>query len=404
MRTFRCLTHTKKSADYFCTTCNRLACGDCLLEMHLNHEGVKRATEVLAEHVQALRGLIPGAREVLETGEASLSSIQSLSNSITEEGVEAIQGVKNYFAKIHSLLKKRESEIERDILGQIESRREKIEQDSLALQQSVGEFRDCTRELEGVTQRESFEILVKEEEIRSRLNSGRAALEASISQILKLKNLAVKPPPLEDTKLEVLCRTLGTAPPKPLPRRRQNKPTPPPRSSSPTNDAFPGLNSTEADYALTPDIDRVKETEREELTESIESDTTSTTTDDFPMPKPPMRNESHRCTPTVIKPELIWGPQNMSSSFFQSATGSVYPRGVCCGVSGTVLVTDIQNHCVRILASTGKCLDVVGREGKSDGQFGEPTSVTTDRDGNMLVCDLCPARLQKFSSQGLLIS
>ena len=380
-RTFRCLTHTKKSADYFCTTCNRLACGDCLLELHLNHEGVKRATEILAEHVEDLKGLIPDAREALETGEASLNQIESLTESVTQEGVDAIEGVKTYFTKIHEILKKRESEIEREILGQIETSRNKIEHGSLGLQESLEEFRDCTRELEQVTQRENFEILAKEDELRTRLSSGREALEASSSEVLKLNDITIKPPPLGDNKLEVLCRTLGAKPPKPVPRKRQDKPTPP-------------------YYAMTPDVARIKEAvSKEDLTESTEIYVT-TFASDFPLPKPPLRNESYRFRLNVIKPDLIWSPQNMSSSFFQSATGSVYPRGVCCGVSGTVLVTDVQNHCVRILASTGKCIDVVGKEGKSDGLFGEPTAVTIDCDGNMLVCDLCPPRLQKFTPQG----
>ena len=392
-RIFRCLTHTKKAADYFCTTCNRLACGDCLMEKHLNHEGVKHATEVLAEHVQALKELIPGARKALKAGEMSSCAVPTLSETVNKEGVEAIQVVKTYFATIREILKKRESDIEREILEQIEKKHAEIERGSVALRKSVQEFRECTRELEQSTQREGFEILVKEEELRSRLTSTRAALEESCSDLSKLKNLTIKAPPLEDTKLEVLCRTLAAKAPTPLPRRRQEKSSPPPPSSDTTS----SFNSVESDYALTPDVWRVKE---EALTESLGGNFTPENDDNLLVPQPPMRNESYRSQPTIVGPDLIWGVQNMSSSFFQTATGSVYPRGVCCGVSGTVVVTDVQNHCVRILASTGKCLDVVGREGKSDGTFGEPTSVTTDNDGNLLVCDLCPARLQKFSPEG----
>ena len=399
MRMFRCLTHTKKSADYFCTTCNRLACGDCLLELHLNHEGVKRATKVLAEHVEELKGLIPESCEALEAGEASLCSIESLAESVTQEGVEAIQGAKTYFAKIHDILKKRESEIEREILGQIETSRGKIERGSSALEESLGEFRDCTRELEQATRRENFEILAKEDELKHRLNSGREALEASCSEALKLKDITIKPPPLGDTKLEVLCRTLGPKPPKPLPRKQKVKPSPPSPSSS-SSDTISRVNAVDVEYDLV--VARGNEAGKEDLTGNTDIYVTAAEIY-FPLPKPPLRNESYRWQPTVVKPELIWSPQNMSTSFFQSSTGSVYPRGVCCGVSGTVLVTDIHNHCVRILASTGKCLEVVGKEGKSDGTFGEPTAVTTDCDGNMLVCDLCPPRLQKFSPQGIVV-
>ena len=44
-----CRIHTDKSAEYYCTSCSILACGDCLVEKHMNHE-VKHATEVLPHH------------------------------------------------------------------------------------------------------------------------------------------------------------------------------------------------------------------------------------------------------------------------------------------------------------------------------------------------------------------
>ena len=396
-RTFRCLTHTKKSADYFCTTCDRLACGDCLLEEHLNHEGVKRATEVLAEHVLALKGLIPGARESLKTGETSLVSVDGLAQSVQQEGEEAVRGVKIYFAKIREILASRESDIEREIVEQVETSRTKIERSRLALRTSLQDFSECSQELEALTEREGFEVLVEEERLKSQLNSSREQLEMCCGEISKLKAGRIKVASLKDARLEVLCRTLGAKPPTPLPRRRQEKPvTTAPLSSG----AISRMNSTDADYALTPDVSRIREAANDDIADDGNRSDVVADGDQLQLPKPPMRNESHRSSPDIFKPSLVWGTQNMSSSFFQSATGSVYPRGVCCGISGTVLVTDVQNHCVRILASTGRCLDVIGREGKNDGMFGEPTSVSADQEGNILVCDLCPARLQKFTPEG----
>ena len=394
-RTFRCLTHTKKSADYFCTTCGRLACGDCLLEQHLNHDGVKHSSDVLAEHLLALKGLIPGACETLKSGEKMLNSAQGLAEAQQREGADAIHEVRTYFAKIHEILANREKEVEREIVDQIEDGRERIEQGSTELQSSLQEFRECLQEIEQVSQSEGFEILLHEEQLKARLNSSKAQLESSCSEMTRLKSHTIKTPPLSDTKLEVLCRTLAAEPPTPLPRKRKENFAP--TSSSPSSERISRLNSVDTYYALTPDISRAVEAGKEEMTDGFNASTESS---NALLPEPPMRNESHRSSPTVIQPELVWGTQSMSSSFFSSSSGSVYPRGVCCGVSGTVLVTDVQNHCVRILASTGKCLDVIGREGKGDGMFGEPTAVTTDRDGNLLVCDLCPARLQKFTPQG----
>ena len=49
---------------------------------------------------------------------------------------------------------------------------------------------------------------------------------------------------------------------------------------------------------------------------------------------------------------------------------------------------------------TGKCLEVVGTEGKGDGQFYQPTAAAVDADGNLLVIDKEAARVQKFSCSG----
>lgn len=394
----RCSTHSEKATDYFCTTCDTLACGDCLLEQHLNHKGVKHANEVIAEHVQALKGLIPGAKETLEMGEASLDEMKIHSESLRAQGAETLQNIELYFGKVRDLLAQRESELKGDVTEQVEKGWTQLERSSLSLQNSVTEFLKCTEELVQVTQEEdNLAILAREKQLKEQLEISQRNLESSCEAADKLKSLSIKILPLEDKRLEVLCRTLASKAPVPLPRKKQGPADVPPASSNEKN-PFLRTDSEGTYYAQTPEMVyqeiEEEENETEELIASLVCPMSS-----LP-PKPPLRNESHNYEVTIVEPSMVWGPQLLSSLFFSSATGTVHPRGICCNVEGSLAVTDTQNHCIRILASTGKCIGLFGKEGKGDGLFGEPTAITRDNDGNLLVCDLSSSKLQKFSSEG----
>ena len=80
----------------------------------------------------------------------------------------------------------------------------------------------------------------------------------------------------------------------------------------------------------------------------------------------------------------------------------VYPCGVCCSpVTGLLVVTDVYNHCVRLLnPNTGRVVERIGREGRSGGNFKEPTAVVVDSNEHIFVAELDNPRVQKFTSRG----
>ena len=357
----------------------------------MNH-GVKRAVEVLPQHVSTLRELVPGAKEALESGETTLNAMQEQSESVEEQGMQAVSDIEAYFGKIHDMLSQRESELKGDIADKLKRGLSRIQQNSAELEVFVMELLKCTREIEEATtlRSESLDVLVRERQLKQRLKTGQENLEECCRVSEGLKKLSISAPALEDARLEVLCRTLAAKAPTPLPRKRPERPA----DEKNTTQIHRTDSAASHSYSMTPDIKRVEEIEEEPLGSSNENLCNP------PPPSPPMRNESCDYEVTIIQPESIFGPRNLANSFFRTPTSSIYPRGVCCGVSNTLIVTDVQNHCFRILALTGKCLDVVGKDGRSDGMFGEPTSVAADMEGNLLVCDLNPARVQKFSPQG----
>ena len=372
--TSHCLIHMDKLAEYYCTSCSALACGDCLVEKHMNHQGVKRGTEILPHSVQALKGLIPSAKETLSNGKRSLTAMQIHSVSLEKQSMDTLHDIKAYFDKLHSILTEREEALKHAVTEQVEMGQMKLKQNALDLSNSVQEVQKYVQELEQALLTENVDILLKEQQLKSRLLSGQQTLETLCKTSTTLNTLSIEPPPLEDRKLEVFCQTLAVPIPTPLPHKEQEQ-----------------ISTACSDYA---DIEPLEEVKDKSVSRSVSPS----------VPQPPLRKESHFFDSTIIDPELIWGATELMSALFHSATTSVYPRGVCCGVAGTVVITDVQNHRFQILAPTGKCINVFGKEGHSDGLFYEPMSVTADGKGNLLVCDIKPARVQKFSSDGMFLA
>lgn len=387
----RCLLHTHKYLEYYCNSCKSLACGDCLVEKHMNHN-VQRASEVLPRHVNTLQALIPGATKALEDGKASLAMLQTHSDSLQKQGEAATREIEVYFDKIRKILSQRETELKDEVNVQVKEGQESIERNQLSLQTSVKDIQKCKEKLEQMTttHKNSVDVLAEEKQLVSKVESTKEDLEAHQKAADRLQTLSIQAPSLRNPRLEALLKTLAAKSPVPLPRRRNvGSPAMKPqvrvdRTASTLSDG----------YAIAPDFKRPEE--------AAPSDDEGDSTDDsilFP-PTPPLRKESHDFNVEIVEPTLIHGPRNLSNSFFRNPTEAIFPCGVCCGPSNTIVVTDVRNHCFRILTFTGKCLEVIGREGKSDGMFGEPTAVAVNKEGNLLVCDLSPARVQKFTPQG----
>ena len=80
----------------------------------------------------------------------------------------------------------------------------------------------------------------------------------------------------------------------------------------------------------------------------------------------------------------------------------VYPCGVCCSpITGLLVVTDVYNHCLRLVdPKTGCSIEKIGREGRSGGNFKEPSAVVMDSEEHIFVTELDNPRVQKFTSRG----
>ena len=101
----------------------------------------------------------------------------------------------------------------------------------------------------------------------------------------------------------------------------------------------------------------------------------------------------HREPFSVISAEQLARPMNDER---------VHPCGVCCSpITGLLVMTDVYNHCVRLIdPKTGCSIEKIGREGRSGGNFKEPSAVVMDSDEHIFVTELDNPRVQKFTSRG----
>ena len=105
----------------------------------------------------------------------------------------------------------------------------------------------------------------------------------------------------------------------------------------------------------------------------------------------------------ILKPVVVIDNKDLSWPYSHE---NVYPSGVCCctELHDTLVVTDVFNHCVRLIDYKGKFIEKVGREGRSGGQFKEPSAVAVDHSGHIYVTERDNPRVQKFTSTGKYIT
>ena len=95
---------------------------------------------------------------------------------------------------------------------------------------------------------------------------------------------------------------------------------------------------------------------------------------------------------------LTWNLQARTQ--FQSS----WPEEVAIDSSGNVYVVDFSNHQVQKFDSNGLLLTMWGSLGSGPGQFSNPSGVAIDSSGNVYVTDRSTSPIQKFDSNGLFLT
>lgn len=196
---------------------------------------------------------------------------------------------------------------------------------------------------------------------------------------------------VDDAKFEELCQSIGSLKPR-VQRQQQQQPqmrqrimgqlslkerSPAPRKRTTTSECLSTHNADKDDLSL-----------KEFLYESSAEGAS------------PLSSPKVKYTEEIVQPVFEIGPRNIGGAYYRTVSKEVLPCGVCSGRNNTIIVADIRSSSITILTNTGKCLEVVGTEGRGDGQFIEPTAVFTDNEGFILVADKGLHKVQKFAASG----
>lgn len=76
-----------------------------------------------------------------------------------------------------------------------------------------------------------------------------------------------------------------------------------------------------------------------------------------------------------------------------------HPLGCVCH-KNMFIVSDSENHCLKVYDGSGKFSYQIGEEGVADGQLNNPWGLCVDKYGNVLVCDGGNNRIQQFTIEG----
>ena len=111
-------------------------------------------------------------------------------------------------------------------------------------------------------------------------------------------------------------------------------------------------------------------------------------------PSIPIRFDSLLLPTPILKPKAVFNRLTVSK------LETVYPCGICVGENNSFIISDVKNHCLRIIANNGKFIGAIGKEGKGSGQFEEPCAVAINEKAQIIICQRENPRVQKLTSGG----
>ena len=101
---------------------------------------------------------------------------------------------------------------------------------------------------------------------------------------------------------------------------------------------------------------------------------------------------------TIIAPVAVLTSAELSWAI---AKETVHPCGVgYIALHDTLVVTDVHNHCLRLIGSEGKFIEKVGEKGKAESNFKEPRAIAINSKNEIFVVERGNSRVQKFSATG----
>lgn len=422
----QCKFH-QKVLHCYCTECNVLVCTDCINDTH-NLHSCSDVSNLLIDSFSQLNSLVQPACEYMSRADDAIQKLIQDSESIESNRHVCKEAVLVVFEKLHKIINQREKLVLNSIDKYVDQKLVLVAQQQKNFVEVQDQLYQNIQEIQQMLDTSLLDISIlidkqyliddvdeQEQNILDLENSVRNSLFSSTyigfrdddvdmlsKQIDNFVTLCELYPDadtgyyssriLHDEKEEDLytetvppkCESIGTT-------ILENE----------SIDVFPYYQQEPKEAYNKPYSSSLKRsksspsvTTKVMMLKKMKNAGSSMCDDEGNAPSVPIRFDSLRAPTPILNPDAVFNRLTVSK------LETVYPCGICVGESNSFIISDVKNHCLRIIASNGKFIGAIGKEGKGSGQFEEPSAVAVNEKSQIIVCQRENPRIQKLTSGG----
>lgn len=407
----------EKPLEYFCEDCNLLLCMRCMINTHRDHN-FEEAARLLPGYLASLRSLIQPAHEIVSRAEDAMKQLAQDSEAIETNRSICTETIQEVFRKAKSTLDEREKLLLSTVNKYVDTKLTLVEHQNQMLKEKSDQILQAISSIEKILE-QACDITVLsekgmlEEELdlcqQYTLDTNTEVFKSMhSSSYIGFRDEHAKSFQKEVSQLISLCEFFPDADSGYYSSRLIVV-----EGEEDTYTQMAGSRGAHEELRYRKTV--TKRAEPDAKLDSVMNGDDITpysspllsrrasvpvqvSNDDQFIPPVPIRFDS------LLSPNPIFLPIRVFDRLSRSKTEVVHPCGVCIGMNDCMVVSDMKNHCLRIIASNGKFIDVIGREGKGSGEFEEPCGISVDSQYNILVTQRDNPRVQKFSSAGKFLS
>ena len=422
----KCSEHGK-AKEYFCNDCYELLCMRCMMDQHRTHDYAE-AIKTLPGCLQSVRSVVQPAYELVRRVEVSLKQLVQDSESIEANRNICTEAIHEEFNKVRVAIDTREKMLLTTVNKYVDHKLTKVEHQSERLTKAKGKVEQIASRAEELLSESlcNLTALIEKDHLSEDLHNQYQSLAEVESEIFDsmfsstyvgFRDDNIKAVQQQIGLLVSLCEFFpdadsgyylsrkmtveGEEDPyiQSVNNTRQEEEPCRPRSGTVgTNSRIEPIQEEPEEQEFCSNPKAIGNLVRSNSSPAIalKSILERRLSHDLigSCPPVPIRFNSLRIKTPIIQPLKI------IDKLCRSKKEVVHPCGICIGDNDCMIVSDVKNHCLRMIASNGKYIDSIGCEGKGSGEFEEPCALAVDHKRNILVAQRENPRIQKLTSSG----
>ena len=388
-----CPEHSGSVQEFYCAQCSTPVCGHCMLAGHKSHiDQVKSAQEAQDKMIAGLRSVLQPSQEMLFTGEEAAERISELKRSVVSGSTATTNHIKQFFNQARDLLAEREAELVAKVekscvkyISDLTHKEEVVRKNVTALSRHTDQIHTMLQQpgnmsmltetcgLIGPVEENQAQIQKVFQSITQDQSFTGISFQSSGIDFSNLGDLIGQPSEENSHLGEAGYVKITGAPQLPTERR-------PSHFEAPTCP----LDSPRARFGI-PETPEVSDNYYTRTRESVYDE--------------PLYEEPYQSMRSIMMPSRVV-QRPFSQSFRKRDMRAVLkyvipcdaqmtnmrPCGVAVGDTDAVIVSDIHNHCVKVIAPSGKGVDTI-TDSQSPQQINSPVALASNSEGHLYILD-----------------